>query len=365
MYNLLTLYNPYYQKDVIEQHLELLKEEGNVAFGKVRSKHRDYDHPHQQILDTIYASVSKNTPMQLFLTDYSSMYVANVIEVSENTGVKKPSYYDTFEVENWFIFDDLRLIVYKDFELIRDTILSNFIGTDFNGSTYAIYGNQYVYPMQITMKESISYFEKEDEDFKYFTDIFKSDEQLEMRHNLVNFNFGEKRFYNFSPNTQDNLILAEIEYIHNKNNPLYDFSSVIMKYSKAVEIELHRFLRKVFEFIIEQNHILGYYPYQVNGRDYLLKDLLEQKATYGAYNYLLKSPEIKEGINNFILNKNLTHFIIVSIPYYIKTMQDTRNESVHGNSTSLIACNEIREEVMGIGKSGMLTEFDRQAKYIK
>jgi hypothetical protein len=38
MQNLLILYNPYYQEDVIEQHLKVLMENKKVAFGKVKSK---------------------------------------------------------------------------------------------------------------------------------------------------------------------------------------------------------------------------------------------------------------------------------------------------------------------------------------
>lgn len=38
MNNLVILYNPYYQSDVIEQHLAVLREKQKVAFGKVRSK---------------------------------------------------------------------------------------------------------------------------------------------------------------------------------------------------------------------------------------------------------------------------------------------------------------------------------------
>lgn len=37
MKNIIILYNPYYQENVIEQHLEILKERGVVAFGKVKS----------------------------------------------------------------------------------------------------------------------------------------------------------------------------------------------------------------------------------------------------------------------------------------------------------------------------------------
>jgi len=144
MKNLLSLYNPYYNENVIEQHLELLKENGVVAFGKVRSKLRDYEHPNQDVLDSIYEETSRDEPIQLFLTDYNSIYVANVISINKNIKfIKVPKYYEELEVEYWFVFDDLRLIAHKDFE---------------------IYGNPYVYPMQVTMKEEINYFDKDDEE---------------------------------------------------------------------------------------------------------------------------------------------------------------------------------------------------------
>jgi len=365
MNNIITLYNPYYQENVIEQHLKILKDEGLVAFGKVRSKLRDYEHPHQEILDDVYASASKENLLQLFLTDYSSIYVANVIEVFPSTDATVPAYYSDLEVENWFIFDDLRLIVHKDFELIRDKVLTNFLATNFNNKTYAIYGNQYVYPMQVTMKDRINYFEKSEEDFRYYTNIFKSEEELQTKQNLIDFNFGEKRFYNFAPNSQDNLIAAEIEYMQNRDNPLYDFSSVVIKYSKAVELELYRFLRSIFKFIIEQDDSLGNIPYSLNGRDYVLSNLLKNKANYGTYGFLLRTFEIKTAINKYLKSRTITHFIFSDIPYYIKTIQGVRNESVHGDMTNLDDCSEIRDSVIGIGKSGMIAELDRHIKYIK
>jgi len=363
MNNLLSLYNPYYNKNVIEQHLELLKENGVVAFGKVRSKLRNYEHPHQDILDNIYQQTLKNEPTQLFLTDYNSIYVANVISINKDIKfIKVPKYYEELEVEYWFVFDDLRLIAHKDFELIRDKILSNFKATNFNDRTYTIYGNPYVYPMQITMKEEINYFEKDDEDFKFYTNIFKSEEQLLMKQNLIDFNFGKKGFYSLAPNSQDNIISAEIEYMQNKDNLLYDFSSVIVKYSKAVEFELYRFMRKVFLFLIENDAEIGNFTYAVQGRDYTLKNIESNKPNFGTYTYIIKSYEIKDAINSYFQDRSLKHFIFVAIPSFIRTMQNIRNESVHGDATPLKACDEIRNEVIGIGRSGILSEFERPFK---
>ena len=360
MKNLLSLYNPYYNKNVIEEHLEILKDNGIVAFGKVRSKLRDYAHPHQDILDDIYKSATKETPIQLFLTDYNSIYVANVISINETIKViKAPKYYEELEVEYWFVFDDLRLIAHKDFEVIRDKILSNFKAVNFNDRTYAIYGNPYVYPMQITMKEEINYFDKDDEKFKFYTNIFKSKEQLQMKQNLIDFNFGSKRFYNLAPNTQDNIISAEIEYMQNRNNPLYDFSSVIVKYSKAVELELYEFMKKVFAYLLDKDKSIKSLPYSIQGRDFTLQDILTNKPNYGTYIYLIRSYQIKNSIHSHIQNRALKYFIFDEIPLFIRTMQNIRNESVHGIATSLKECDEIRTEVIGIGRSGMISEFDR------
>ena len=59
MKNIIILYNPYYQENVIEQHLKILKDKGAVAFGKVKSSLRDYEHPHEQKIEEIYSEVFK------------------------------------------------------------------------------------------------------------------------------------------------------------------------------------------------------------------------------------------------------------------------------------------------------------------
>ncbi|EEK2591421.1 ATPase [Campylobacter jejuni] len=43
MNHLLILYNPYYQEDVIKQHLSILQEKSQVAFGKIKSKLNDQE----------------------------------------------------------------------------------------------------------------------------------------------------------------------------------------------------------------------------------------------------------------------------------------------------------------------------------
>ncbi len=359
MNNLLILYNPYYQSDVIEQHLDILKNNGVVAFGKIRSKLRNYDSPNEEKLDALYESVSAENPLQLFLTDYDSIYVANVISIKDEKTkiIKAPSYYDELDVEKWFVFNDLRLIIDKNFAQVRDSALANFKAVNYNNRTYAVYGNQYAYPMQVTMKKEINYFEKEDEKFKYYTNIFKTPLELETRQNLINFTFGEEIFYALHPNTQDNIISAEIEYTQNKHNPLYDYSAAIMKYSKAIEAELHSFFKVLFEALIRYDSSIANISFAVQGMERKVGDIATKKANYGTYKFLLKDSQIKSAINATIQKSNLRYFILSSIPYYINVIQNIRNESVHGGGATLDECKQIRKKLLGIGESGFVGEL--------
>ncbi len=358
MNNILILYNPYYNKTVIEDHLAILKERGITAFGKIRSKLRDQEHPNEEKLDNIFEETTKESPLQLFLTDYNSMYVAQVISVTRDIKfLQTPAYYKELDVEYWFVFDDLRLLAHKDFETIRDTILANFKALNYNNHTYAIYGNPYVYPMRVTMKEEIDYFDKNDENFKYYTNIFKSDLELETKENLVHFTFGTKTFNSFTSNTQDNIISAEIEYIQNKHNPLYDYSSLVVKYSKAVELELYRFMKIIFQYLCENDSKLLKFPYTIQGREFTLSDMQQYKANYGTYKFLLRKYEIKDAINNFIADKSLRYFTLSTIPQFINIMRGIRNESVHGSTASLQECSDIRNSMLGIGQSSFLSDL--------
>lgn len=100
MQNLIILYNPYYEKDVIEQHLKVLIENQKVAFGKVRSKLKNIEHNFQDDLENIYKSVDSENYLQLFLTDYSSIYVAKVVKITnEDLYDLAPAYYKEKNLE--------------------------------------------------------------------------------------------------------------------------------------------------------------------------------------------------------------------------------------------------------------------------
>ena len=128
-------------------------------------------------------SSSGNTKfLQLFLTDYSNLFVAKVISITSDDMSKiAPSYYKEkgLDVEKWFMISDIRELARNDFECVRDNYLANFT---VNGHTYAVYGNAYVYPLIIDTKQDVSYF---DDESKFYPDVYKSTEFLEIKQNLL------------------------------------------------------------------------------------------------------------------------------------------------------------------------------------
>ncbi len=169
MNHLLILYNPYY-RDVIQQHLSVLQEKSQVGFGKIRSKLNDQEKHHS--LEEIYKAASEENFLQLFLTDYANLFTAKMIKVSKDIDEGLiPSYYKekNLEVEDFFIISDLRELVREDFSLLRDQFLANFIAP--NNHTYAIYGNNYVCPLPVKLKEERSYFLGDE---KHYLSVYKS-----------------------------------------------------------------------------------------------------------------------------------------------------------------------------------------------
>lgn len=363
MLNYLVLYNPYYQSDVIVSHVNVLlsspdQKKSCVAFGKIRSKLKENGEISEDAISTIAFSIAQNGYMQLFLTDYSDMYVAKVIAVTKAPSHDiAPKYYaeKNLDIEVWFIIRDIRQIVDNDFQIVRDKILSN-ITTPSNGDHhYAVYGNAYQFPLEIEMDNPIDYFAEAE--YPYYTELFKSFEYIETKRHLIHYRFGEVIFHMLHPNSQESIISAEIEYSQNRRDRLYDFSAVVIKYAKAIELELYLFIREVMMHIMKAKPELENIGYQVQGVSYVLKDLTTKKPNIGTYKYLLGVPEIKEAFSLHIDSGRLKNFLQYGLKFTIHEVQELRNESAHGSATKIEECEKMRAAAVGIGVNGILCDL--------
>jgi hypothetical protein len=177
-----------------------------------------------------------------------------------------------------------------------------------------------------------------------------------MKKRLVDYRFGEL-FYALHPNSQDAIVSAEIEYAENSEDSLYDYSSVVVKFSKALELEIYLFLRQVFKFLISKQSSLQDIAYSVQSRDFTLKDYMSNKPNLGTNKFLLKNEHVQEAINSHIQSSPLRFFLFSRVGKSINAIQDIRNEAAHGQSTTQVECQRVRNSVLGIGENGTLCDL--------
>ncbi len=334
MNHLLILYNPYYQKDVIQQHLSVLQEKSQVGFGKIRSKLNDQEK--HDSLEEIYKATNEKNFLQLFLTDYANLFAAKVIKVSKEIDESLiPSYYKekNLEVEDFFIIS-----------LLRDQFLANFIAP--NNHTYAIYGNNYVYPLPVRLKEERSYFLGDE---KHYLSVYKSKEYLTMQENFMRFVFGKRLFYLLHPDSINNIIHAELELLQSENDLLNDFTSIIVKYSKTLEYEIYLFAKQVLLKACENDPSLYDLAYKVQGRSFTLKDFFTKKPNFGSVKFLLRHEKVQ-----YHLEENLKRFINYPFSKSLNLIQKIRNEAVHAKAPGLNEVEKLRNEILGIEGASLL-----------
>ena len=365
MKSLIILYNPYYNQEVIEDHIRILNQDTNileakVAFGKVRSKRRDYEHPHEDKVDALCDAVSPDNPLQLFLTDLSSVYVCYVEQVTlELNEVKAPAYYDDLDVDRWFIISDMREISRDDFTYVRDQLLVNFTTPNYGDHTYALYGNRYDYPLMVEQKDPISYFENIEEGERHFTRVFKNNQYASVQHDLMHYVFGKDLLYAMHPDSLESLISAEVDYLEHKDNATHDFTAIVIAYGKTFENESYYFLRKLFEILMLNNSDLEDIKYQVQGRDYTLYDYLTQKPNMGTNKYLLGQSDIfnayKNYFNDYRKHAPLLNLLKFELKNTIYTIQNVRNKAAHEGMISKKECDEVRGVMLGVGQSSIMS----------
>jgi hypothetical protein len=364
--NLVVLYNPYYNETVIEDHLKVLKEKGYVLFGKIKSKNNTEVHPYQKELEKIYKQTNINNYLQLFLTDYSNVYATKVISISSTCMDENlvPEYYKDFEVETWFMIEDMREIVRDDFTTVRNRILSNFTVPTSNNHTYSIYGNRDFYPLNVNMKNEINYFENREEGYFYYSDMMKSELYISIKKDLIHYNFGSYIFNNLHLNSQESLVSAEIEFKENMNNPLYDFTGAVIKYAKVFELELYLFAKRLFSIVTFKDFSLNNIQYQVQGLNFTLKDYQNNKPNIATTRRLLANESIQEIVNELETSYKNKFFILKELGNIIKQIQLIRNESAHGDSISIADCKKIRKLLLGISSNSVLTQLIKTKDFL-
>ena len=417
--SLLILYNPYYRKHAMQEHIQILKREGKVAFGKIDklTTMRERASKNARELDALFQATTSENHIQLFLSDYANLFVAKVTRIitaksasisdtesSTNANIDSsadsnmdsraessaqptrqplatlpqelaalaPSYYtqENLPVSAWFLIEDMRELVRDSFLEVRDNYLANFlVRRDVDMSvdvperrdadapeswhTFAIYGNAYVYPLIIKQKYPLDYFLDAP---RYYDDIYESEEFLRIKSELCRYCFDRRALDSMLGDTLNHIIYAEMEFQAHSDNPLYDFTSALVKYSKALERELHAFACELFSYLAMNAPEILDIAYEVQGRKHTLADIFAHKPNYGTYRYLFENPLIKPLIENDAEN-GLSVFVYRALSMQIGKIAKVRNHGVHENPTNATNAQSFRAQILGVGTRGLIASL--------
>lgn len=377
--HLLTVWNPSYTNDALDAHLSILlhwdreraaerasDDDVYVWWAKIRSKNRDGQLPHHSQVIALDEQVQGHTETHLYLTDYRSLYVADIGEItdddvrtSEGELAHMPDYYVGHAVDFWFRLFDIRRIVTGDtLEVINE--LKKLRNLGYHDRPVSLYGGMVDLPLIVRSDEPTSWFTdtgalNEGALWAQRAAEQRSEAQrmaTELRDNL----FGREMWPLLSPTTRSFLASAEAEFRAHRDDAGFDLSGAAIAYAKSVETELNR---TIFPGVRRQ--LQGKPPHEREVREE--GRLLDLAGTLphqplGTVMHLLEHQELVQAA----VRQALPHdhsWVLGRLPRELAPIRDLRNPSAHSEAVTAGALETVRRSILGIGCEGLLDRLVR------
>ncbi len=183
--HLVDVWNPSYAADSMEAHLILLldavhrferkqtsEENVHVWWGKVRSAHRRQELKHLPQVLEIAAELEDDADREchLYLTDYSSLYVAHVDAITQSdvrasAGAQVPAYYAAMDLvcDFWYRLLDIRRLVAHDTRAVIAE-LKALRNLGYGGMPVSLYGGMVDLPLIVERGDGRRFFDEEGRD---------------------------------------------------------------------------------------------------------------------------------------------------------------------------------------------------------
>lgn len=367
--HLLTVWNPGYQGGALGLHAEVLvaqhraNHELGVWWGLVRSPHRLQPLPHLAEILALDAEIAprrdRGEELQLYLTDYRSLYVGDVAEISDaeppSAGV--PRYYRDKDLrcEAWFLLEDIRLLVRDDLPgTTRE--LARLRNTRYHDKAVSIYGGMTELPLIVTRSDGARFFDADERDaLTHGRPWVVADAERSglgaMMQALRDDLLGARAWDAFAPTTRIFLATAEDIYRSRRSDPVFDFAPVLVELSKGIEVECRRILPALFHGA--PRHIA---TMSLNG------DIVDLRESLP-----LSLGQIVHAIGH---EKERAHWLAkthgASVRWLVEAgaavlseLAQSRNPAAHHSFVHVEQARSVRERWFGIGAPGHLLELSR------
>lgn len=377
--HLAAVWNPIYGPNVMEMHLRLLLErsqesrEGRchssnvcVWWGKVRSPSRSEPLPHLHEILALDVEEDRDDPgpeTHLYLTDYDSLYVAHLGQITDENILKNPEekdwvprYYSDNDLvcDCWFLLWDIRRLVSKDTVAVVHE-LRKLRNTRHSGHPVSIYGGMVDLPLIVHEAEPERFFDAATRDSVTEGSLWAEFDaersgtgamERELRENL----FGDRAWEGLDPAARVFLSTGEKIYRDHAGDPGFDYSPVLVEYSKALEVQCNRLLGRTLRGAPTESRCINLDGRSVdlgNGHGPLtLNQLHHAIKTEHLAKYLMRSLDDGSWLAN-------------QLPYVLGSLAEHRNMAAHSGRIERKTMNHWREQLLGIGCHGHLERLGR------
>ncbi len=374
--HLLGVWNPSYAVDAMDAHLRVLldsiagfragklkEEDVHVWWGKVKSKNRLDDLPHlPEILaldKELTDSGDSDRELHLYLTDYRSLYVGHVYEITPENVTKDeadhvPAYYleNRLNCDCWFRLGDIRRLILDDtVGVIAE--LKKLRNTHYKDRAVSLYGGMVNLPLIVSRDDGARFFEPAmresllDGQFWAEADAGRTGLgaiERDLRENVL----GEEAWNGLDLSTRTFIATAEQIFRTHRADAGFDFSGVVVNLAKALEVQVTGLVRRALasapeaerRVVIEDRSIditKGTPP----GLGMLGRLLAENKTIRDAL-----GPRLIEG--EWLLTKGGP---------VLQAFARHRNPAAHSHVVSRDQARKLRNQLLGIGGHSDLVQL--------
>jgi hypothetical protein len=379
--HLVGVWNPSYADDVMDAHLAVLlgrirelralpegdprhdagEADVHVWWGKVRSANRQQPLGHLSEILALDAITSDDArEVQLYLTDYRSLYIAHVIEITADDvrldeGSHVPRYYTerNLSCDCWFRLGDIRRIVADDtLGVIAE--LRKLSNTHYNDRPVSLYGGMVNLPLIVTRSDDATFFEPEARDAltdgRYWAEFDAERTGLgaierELRDNL----FGESAWSALDPAVRGFIAGAEHLFRAQRRTPAFDFSGVVLDLAKACEVQGNRMLHRALRRAKPGDRMVN-----LGGRSVDLLGVPSLSA--GELARVLEEPTLRP-----VLTRQLRDAVWFTgqFPSVLREIARFRNPAAHSEPVGPDDAVRLRDHMVGVGCHGHLVQLAR------
>jgi hypothetical protein len=299
--------------------------------------------------------------VHLYLTDYRSLYVAHVGEITADDVRKDddadryvPRLYDGVQCDCWFRLMDVRRLVLDDtLGVIAE--LRKLRNTRYHDRPVSIYGGMVDLPLVVTRDDDARFFDPAVRalyiDGRSWAEFDAEQVGLgaverDLRENML----GDEAWQGLDPAARTFVATAEKLFRDHRHDSAIDFSPVLVAFAKAVEVQANDVLHRALEALPPAKRRLN-----VDGQT---RDV----ATDGPFTLgqLARITGEDRAIND-ALRRNLHHgeWFATSLPPIMRELAELRNPAAHGGKVSRDAARRLRDTMVGVACTGTLVELGR------